>query len=134
MSIPKGRILGGSGSINKVAYNRGHRKLYDYWSTVYGLGNEWTYEKVLPYFIKSENNTDLALVAANPGYHGTNGPMEVSSSPEPEPIQLRWLSAVQQLGWPTVAPNGANFDINGAEQFGAGKFFVYICKIKFNFF
>lgn len=94
--------------------------MYDYWSTVYGLGSFWTYDQVLPYFIKSENNTDLNLVAANPGYHGTSGPMEVSSSPEIEPIQERWLAALRQLGWPTTSPNGASHDINGAQQFGAG--------------
>ena len=68
---PRGKTLGGSSSINAMLYVRGHRWDYDHWSE---LGNKgWSYDEVLPYFIKAEHNEEH-----NNEYHGQNGPLNVS--------------------------------------------------------
>jgi choline dehydrogenase-like flavoprotein len=67
---PRGKTLGGSSSINAMLYVRGHRWDYDHWSE---LGNEgWSYDDVLPYFIKAEHNEEHVNK-----YHGQNGPLNV---------------------------------------------------------
>ena len=106
----KGRILGGTSSVNGVAYNRGNRRDFDDWVTTYGA-NGWTYEEVLPFFIKSENNYDLSLVRKNPGYHGTNGLVGVKSYEDPDPIFLLMRKKFNEMSYPTV-------DLNGAHQLG----------------
>lgn len=71
----------------------------------------WSYEEVLPYWLKSENNTDPVVVAQNPGFHGTSGPLVVSSDPNPRPIITLHERAVNELGFKSI-------DINGATQRG----------------
>ena len=66
---PKGRVLGGSSTINRMLYTRGNRRDFDNWEITYGA-DDWAFKKVLPFFIKSENNTDIKLVANFPKYHG----------------------------------------------------------------
>lgn len=102
-----------------MLYNRGNRRSYDNWARTYGATG-WDYESVLPYFIRSENNTDLRLVAENPGYHGTNGPMGVSELYRPDPILYVFQKQMNSFGIPTL-------DINGANQTGT---MIYELTIK----
>jgi choline dehydrogenase len=70
--LPRGKLLGGSGSINGMAYYRGHARDYDDWAT---LGNPgWSYAELLPYFLRSEDNPDYAQSP----WHHQGGPMRVS--------------------------------------------------------
>ena len=77
--MPRGKVIGGSSVINYMDYNRGNRRDYDNWANTYGA-NGWDYNSILKYFIKAENKTDLNIVRDNPGYHGTNGPVGISSN------------------------------------------------------
>jgi choline dehydrogenase len=70
--LPRGRVVGGTGSINGMAYFRGPAKDFDDWAAMGNPG--WSYADLLPYFLRSENNLELA---SSP-YHATGGPMGVS--------------------------------------------------------
>ncbi|KAI2807427.1 hypothetical protein BLOT_005362 [Blomia tropicalis] len=97
--VNRGRILGGSHSINFAVYTRGNQHDYDSWANHYGAIG-WDYRSVLPYFLRSQNQTDPKFVARNPRFHSTTGPLEVSTVPNPNPIQIRWNNALIQSGWP----------------------------------
>ena len=75
---PRGKVLGGSSSINGLVYIRGQREDYDAWRAQGNAG--WAYEDVLPYFRKSEDQQH----GANE-YHGVGGPLQVSDHSEPHP-------------------------------------------------
>ena len=75
--LPRGRVVGGSGSINGMAYHRGHPKDYDDWAAAGNAG--WSWQEVLPYFRLSENNADRRDV----GVHGVDGPIHVTFIPKP---------------------------------------------------
>jgi len=115
MHWPRGKLLGGTSSINYMIYIRGHRDNYDEWQR---LGNPgWSYADVLPYFKRSENNCRGA-----DAFHGIGGPLDVSDG-EMNPVSLRLIDAAcDALG---VA---ANPDFNGAEQEGAGRYQATIRK------
>ena len=70
----RGKVLGGSSSINAMIFNRGNRRDFDLWAHQFGAVG-WSYEEVLPYFKKYERNTDPRVIAN--GLHGTSGPLEV---------------------------------------------------------
>ena len=111
MHWPRGKLLGGTSSINYMVYIRGHRDNYDEWQRLGNAG--WGYEDVLPYFKRSENNSRGA-----DAFHGTGGPLDVSDVVM-NPVSLRLADAAREaLG---VA---ANPDFNGAEQEGAGLYQV----------
>lgn len=108
---PRGKCLGGSSAINAMVYIRGHRQDYDAWAA---LGNEgWSYQDVLPYFIKSENNERIKNE-----YHGHSGPLSVTDLHSDNPLQQRYLAAAQELNYPILD------DFNGAEQEGLGVYQV----------
>lgn len=112
--VPQGRVLGGSSSINYMIYIRGNRGDYDGWRD---LGNEgWGYDDVLPYFLRSEGNQNLSGQ-----YHGTVGPLTVSSHP-PNPLVERYLAAAQEAGIPL------NPDFNSAYQEGCGPLQAMLAK------
>ena len=69
----RGKVLGGTGSINGMAHVRGHRSNYDGWHA--GGAPGWSYQDLLPYFKRSET-----APGRNPAYRGTSGPMRVSAS------------------------------------------------------
>ena len=77
---PRGKTIGGSGSHNNMVFNRGNRRDYDSWAQNYGAKG-WNYSEVLPFFKKFENNTDWRIVETNPGYHGTGGPIQITTPP-----------------------------------------------------
>jgi choline dehydrogenase len=107
MYQPRGKVLGGTSSINGMIYMRGNAADYDQWRQ---LGNEgWDYESVLPYFRKAEDNERGA-----DEYHGSGGPLRVSNQPYEWEIAKVLLEACKQAGIPF------NPDFNGAKQEGCG--------------
>ena len=89
--LPRGKVIGGSGSINGMAYHRGHPRDYDDWAAA-GNGG-WNWQSVLPYFIRSEDNADLRDAAV----HGTAGPVHVTHIPRPNPLNAAFLEAFASL-------------------------------------
>ena len=109
MHWPRGKVLGGSSSINYMIYMRGHRENYDQWRA---LGNEgWGYEDVLPCFKRSENN-----VRGADSFHGAEGPLDVTDVLVNPMSDLLVEATKEALAVP------GNRDFNGAEQEGAGRF------------
>ena len=106
---PRGKVMGGSSSINGLLYVRGQRQDYDDWQA---LGNsDWSYEQILPYFKKSEDQQRGA-----DDYHGVGGELKVSDLRLRREIAQRFIRACTEIGIP------ANADYNGAEQNGVGYF------------
>jgi choline dehydrogenase-like flavoprotein len=105
---PRGKVIGGSGSINGMVYSRGHPRDYDDWAAAGASG--WSYAGVLPYFIRSENNEDLPASM----YHGRGGPMNVRRPPRPNRLNGDFIAATQSLGFPRSA------DFTGADSEGVG--------------
>ena len=104
---PRGRVLGGSSSINAMVYIRGQREDYDGWSALGADG--WRYADVLPYFLRAE---DQARGASE--FHGTGGPLSVSDLKFTSPLSSTFLAAAKEVGY---TPNA---DFNGAQQEGVG--------------
>ncbi|MBL7861274.1 MAG: GMC family oxidoreductase N-terminal domain-containing protein [Cyclobacteriaceae bacterium] len=106
---PRGKVLGGCSSTNAMAYVRGNGFDYDQWAR---LGNPgWSYEQVLPYFKKSENNEQFRNE-----YHGQGGPLNVTHS---QHYKTELANAFVQACVQTGIPH--NEDFNGAHQEGAGR-------------
>jgi len=103
---PRGKVLGGSSSINGLVYMRGQREDFDDW----GLDG-WRYDDLLPYFRKSQDQQR----GANE-WHGTGGPLAVSDPVDPHPLCDAFIAAGQEAGWPR------NDDFNGGAQDGVGYF------------
>lgn len=108
---PRGKCLGGSSAINAMIYIRGHRQDYDDWAALGNAG--WSYDDVLPYFIKSENNQRISNQ-----YHGNAGPLSVTDLHSDNPLQEKFLSAAREQGYTILD------DFNGAEQEGLGVYQV----------
>lgn len=104
---PRGKTLGGSSSINGLIYIRGQREDYDHWAA---LGNPgWSYDEVLPYFVKSEGNQRGA-----DAFHGAGGPLKVSDIAARHELIEAFIDGARQTGVPRTD------DFNGATQEGAG--------------
>jgi choline dehydrogenase len=106
---PRGKVLGGSSSINGLLYVRGQHEDYDRWRQRGNVG--WGYDDVLPYFKKAENQTRGA-----DDYHGVGGPLSVSDWRHADPLSEAFVKAAVESGLPF------NPDFNGATQEGAGFF------------
>ncbi len=104
---PRGKVLGGSSSINGLVYMRGQREDYDQWRQMGSVG--WAYNDVLPYFRKAERQS-----RGSDDYHGADGPLPVSDQSEPHPLCDAFIAAAEETGHPR------NNDFNGAVQEGAG--------------
>lgn len=104
---PRGRVLGGSSSINFGVYMRGNARDFDRWRDAGNPG--WGYADVLPYFKRAEDNRDI-----HDEWHGQGGPLTVTSAPTLHPLVQPYLDAAQEAGLPL------NPDFNGARQFGCG--------------
>ncbi len=89
--IPRGKVLGGSSSINGMVYIRGHPGDYDEWAALGCPG--WSFREVLPYFRRAENNETLG----NSPYHGTGGPLNVTDPKRPNPLNEVFVEAAGQL-------------------------------------
>lgn len=110
----QGRTLGGGTSVNSMCYVRGQPQDYDDWAASGCAG--WSYEDVLPYFRRSENNDHLAG-----RYHGTDGPMRVSDGVHRHVLSEAFVRAAQQVSIPgRNAPIQFNADFNGEQQSGVG--------------
>jgi choline dehydrogenase len=107
--LPRGKMIGGCGSINAMIYLRGNRVDYDEWAAV--GGEQWSYDQVLPYFRRSEDNE-----RGEDHYHGVGGPLRISESRSMHPLVDTMLEAAQQAG------HEHNPDFNGARQEGVGRF------------
>ncbi|MFN3316334.1 MAG: GMC family oxidoreductase, partial [Raineya sp.] len=114
---PRGKTLGGSSSTNAMAYIRGNAKDYNDWANLGCKG--WSYEEVLPYFIKSENNEDYEKL--NPKYHGKGGLLNVRSSYTHYSVSDAFIEACVETGIPF------NPDFNGEKQEGTN-FFQFTIK------
>jgi len=104
---PRGKVLGGSSSINGMVYIRGQAEDFDHWRQLGNTG--WSFDDVLPYFKRSEHQTRGADT-----WHGTGGPLCVSDVPDKHPICEAFIAAGISLGFPR------NDDFNGAGQDGVG--------------
>jgi len=112
---PRGKVLGGSSSLNGLLYIRGQGEDFDHWEN---LGNKgWSYREVLPYFKKSEDNER----GANE-YHGIGGELSVSNIRVKRKICDFLIDAANEIGIPK------NEDFNGADQEGVGYFQLNITK------
>jgi choline dehydrogenase-like flavoprotein len=108
---PRGKVLGGSSSINAMIYARGHAQDYDAWAADGNPG--WSFAEVLPYFKRAEHNERGA-----DHLHGQGGPLNVMDLRSPNPVLPDFVEAGRQAGYPV------NGDFNGADQEGVGPYQV----------
>jgi choline dehydrogenase-like flavoprotein len=106
--IPRGRVIGGSGSINGMVYFRGHPRDFADWVAMGNPG--WSYPEVLPYFIRSENNDSYA----DSPFHGHQGPIRVTHIPRVNPMVPAFLDAMRTHGFKRCE------DFNGPDPEGYG--------------
>lgn len=106
---PRGKVMGGSSSINGLLYIRGQHEDYDHWRQLGNAG--WSFNDVLPYFRRAEDQERGA-----DDLHGVGGHLKVSDVCEPHPLCEAFIEAAQKSGFPR------NDDFNGATQEGAGYF------------
>ncbi|MEU1999862.1 GMC family oxidoreductase [Rhodococcus sp. NPDC019627] len=104
--VPRGRVLGGSGSINVMAHLRGHRLDYDDWAARGADG--WSYEDVLPFHMKSED-----VPSGDPSVRGRGGPLEPAAIADPHPLSLAHVEAARRAGYVIAA------ELNDGELRGA---------------
>jgi choline dehydrogenase len=111
MLFPQGKVLGGGSTVNSMVYIRGNRRDYDAWA---GFGNDgWSYDDVLPYFMRSEDNERFC-----DEHHGIGGPLGVSDQRYPIDLTRRFVRAAQEAGF------AYSSDFNGASQYGVGLYQV----------
>jgi len=106
---PRGKVMGGSSSINGLLYIRGQHEDYDHWRQLGNAG--WSFNDVLPYFRRAEDQE-----RGGDDLHGVGGHLKVSDVCEPHPLCEAFIEAAQKSGFPR------NDDFNGASQEGAGYF------------
>ena len=104
---PRGKVVGGTSSINGLVYMRGQKEDYDHWRQLGNTG--WSYDDVLPYFKKSQDQG-----RGESEYHGAGGPLSVRDPKDPHPLADAYIEAAQQAGY------SRNDDFNGADQEGFG--------------
>lgn len=102
---PKGRALGGTSVINFLIYQRGHREDFNEWARMGNTG--WSYDDVLPYFMKSERLNIPELYASHE-YHGKNGYLDVQYGRYKTKLLDAFISAGKELGYSNTDPNGKN--------------------------
>ena len=119
MAVPRGKVIGGSSSINGMIYVRGHAKDYDHWAESGADG--WAYADVLPYFKRMEN-WDSGGHGGDPDWRGTDGPLHVSRGSRTNPLTRAFVEAGRQAGYPVTE------DYNGHQQEGFGPFDATIHK------
>ncbi len=108
---PRGKVLGGSSSVNAMIYLRGPREDYDGWAAEGNAG--WGFDELLPYFKRAEHNERGA-----DEFHGTGGPLNVMDLRSPNRFGPVFVEAARQAGYPV------NRDFNGASQEGVGMYQV----------
>jgi choline dehydrogenase len=111
LPVPRGKVLGGSSSINGMVYVRGHARDFDHWAEAGATG--WSYADVLPYFRRMET-WHGAADGGDPAWRGTDGPLHVTRGPRSNPLFGAFVEAGRQAGYPLTA------DYNGERQEGFG--------------
>ncbi|KAG0437230.1 hypothetical protein HPB47_017541, partial [Ixodes persulcatus] len=127
-AIAQGKVLGGGSVLNYMIYNRGNRRDYDNWAA--GGATGWSFDEVLPYFKKSEDNTNDTFVAN--GYHGTGGELTVSSTKYQTYVLHAFLNAGKELGYDVLDQNGpkqtgfgaTQFTVRGKERWSTAKAYI----------
>jgi choline dehydrogenase len=109
MQWPRGKVLGGSSSINGLIYIRGQKQDFDHWRQLGNTG--WSYDDVLPYFRRAEHQE-----RGSDDFHGTGGPLAVSDMRASHELHDAFIAAAQEAGYKF------NPDFNGAEQEGVGTY------------
>jgi choline dehydrogenase len=107
LATPRGKVIGGSSSINGMVYVRGHARDYDHWAEQGASG--WAYADVLPYFKRMENSKD-----GEEGWRGTDGPLHVKRGLRLNPLYKAFVEAGREAGFETTE------DYNGSKQEGFG--------------
>ena len=108
LATPRGKVIGGSSSINGMVYVRGHARDFDHWAEAGAAG--WAYADVLPYFKRMEH----AHGGVDPDWRGKRGPMHISRGPRKNPLTRAFVQAGVQAGYPETP------DYNGHQQEGFG--------------
>ena len=111
---PRGKVIGGSSSVNGMVYVRGHARDYDHWAEQGADG--WAYADVLPYFKRLESWHGAADAGTGTEWRGTEGPLHISRGPRENPLFDAFIKAGGQAGYPLTP------DYNGAQQEGFGAF------------
>ncbi|MCV0396118.1 MAG: choline dehydrogenase [Rhizobiaceae bacterium] len=107
LATPRGKVLGGSSSINGMVYVRGHARDFDHWAETGASG--WSFADVLPYFKRMENAPE-----GEAGWRGTDGPLNVQRGRRVNPLYEAFVEAGREAGFETTA------DYNGSKQEGFG--------------
>jgi choline dehydrogenase len=116
LATPRGKVIGGSSSINGMVYVRGHAKDFDTWAEMGADG--WGYADVLPYFKRMEASHG----GSGPEFRGTDGPLHVTRGARANPLFDAFIEAGRQAGYPVTQ------DYNGQQQEGFGPFEATIWK------
>jgi choline dehydrogenase len=111
LATPRGKVIGGSSSINGMVYVRGHARDFDTWSEMGAVG--WDFAAVLPYFKRMEHWHDGGH-GGDPGWRGKDGPLHVTRGPRRNPLFHAFVEAGRQAGY------GVTADYNGQKQEGFG--------------
>ncbi len=111
LACPRGKVIGGSSSINGMVYVRGHARDFDCWEQMGAAG--WAYRDVLPYFRRMENWHDSGH-GGDPDWRGSDGPLHVGRGPRNNPLFRAFVEAGRQAGYETTD------DYNGEKQEGFG--------------
>ncbi len=121
LATPRGKVIGGSSSINGMVYVRGHARDFDTWAEMGAQG--WAYADVLPYFKRMENwhGPDQAS-GGDSSYRGSEGPLHITRGKRANPLFDAFITAGAQAGYPVTQ------DYNGAAQEGFGPFEATIWK------
>ncbi|MGI9390678.1 MAG: choline dehydrogenase [Boseongicola sp.] len=113
LACPRGKVIGGSSSINGMVYVRGHARDFDAWAQLGATG--WSYADVLPYFKRMENWHDGGH-GGDPSWRGTDGPLHITRGLRKNPLYHAFVEAGEQAGYETTS------DYNGEKQEGFGPF------------
>ncbi|MDQ2064925.1 choline dehydrogenase [Xinfangfangia sp. CPCC 101601] len=116
LATPRGKVVGGSSSINGMVYVRGHARDYDTWAEMGADG--WRYADVLPYFKRMEHSHG----GQGPDWRGANGPLHITRGPRSNPLFDAFIESGRQAGYPVTA------DYNGEQQEGFGPMEATIWK------
>ncbi|UWR94832.1 choline dehydrogenase [Phaeobacter inhibens] len=116
---PRGKVVGGSSSINGMVYVRGHAGDYNHWAEAGAAG--WSYADVLPYFKRMETWDDRGH-GGDPDWRGTDGPLHVTRGPRDNPLHAAFVKAGEQAGYPVSK------DYNGEQQEGFGPMEMTVYK------
>ncbi|NJM81649.1 MAG: choline dehydrogenase [Tabrizicola sp.] len=116
MATPRGKVIGGSSSINGMVYVRGHARDFDAWAEMGADG--WGYADVLPYFRRMETSH----CGSGPEFRGTDGPLHITRGPRANPLFDAFIEAGRQAGYPVTT------DYNGHQQEGFGPMEATIWK------